>query len=119
MYQIPMIPKVKKYAFLILYVILLIGLSSIPPKALKSSSPWISDKVVHFVLYVGAGISFSTAFATPLQTWGATLLMGALDENYQRFTRRSCDLYDWIADALGGAVGTTLAFLYAKRRKQS
>ena len=119
MYQIPMIPKVKKYTFLIVYIIFLFGLSSIPPKELKSSPPWINDKVVHFVLYVGAGISFSTAFATPLQTWGATLLMGALDENYQRFTGRNCDLHDWIADGLGGAVGTTLSILYAKRRNQS
>jgi VanZ family protein len=49
-----------------------------------------------------------------------TLLMGALDENYQRLTPgRTCDLHDWYADALGGTLGTTLTYLYAKRRRLS
>ncbi len=113
-----MIPKVKKYIFLVLYAFFLFGLSTIPPKELQSGPKWVNDKVVHFILYTGAGIAFYPALSHPLATWIATMVMGGADENYQRFTGRNCDFYDWVADALGGAFGTTLSLLYAKRRKQ-
>ncbi|MES2310131.1 MAG: VanZ family protein [Verrucomicrobiota bacterium] len=110
-------PKVKKYIPLILYALFLLGLSSVPAKKLPQAPQWISDKMVHFALYTGAGIAFYPPFSAPLQSWAATLVMGALDENYQRLTPgRTCDLHDWFADALGGTLGTTLTLLYAKRR---
>ena len=47
-----------------------------------------------------------SGFFTLIKTFILVVLciaaMGAIDESYQSFTGRDSDLYDWMADCLGG-----------------
>ena len=72
------------------------------------------DKLLHTALYGGlafligralSGEGSSLAVASVL-AFLATSLYGASDEWHQLFTPgRSSDVYDWLADTLGGAFG--------------
>jgi VanZ family protein len=84
------------------------------------------DKVAHFVMYgvLGALATFGwvkarrSARPAPKLLWVVVLAMsiGMLDELHQRSVpERSADVYDWIADALGVAVASTLILRYTRQ----
>ncbi len=82
------------------------------------------DKVVHFILYgtlstltfcglrLGSARNFRVAMFLGLLI---ASLYGVSDEYHQRFVSgRSCDVFDWVADTLGGSVVFLAAFLRPK-----
>ena len=84
------------------------------------------DKVAHAVAYFGLCVVSRLAFGTlssrrwlaTLWAVAVTLLYGAIDEWHQSFVPgRSSDLYDWIADAVGGVAGGTLFLVFWTRRR--
>jgi len=82
-----------------------------------------SDKSNHFIAFAIGGWLAATALRVSLARLpitGAILIaitligaLGALDETLQTFTpgRTGGDLYDWIADFLGGGAGALLTLL--------
>jgi len=93
---------------------------SAQPNPLPELTTRLWDKGLHFVAYgtLGALLLFALrssgagrALAPLLAVAGASLY-GASDELHQSFvTGRSCELFDWVADTLGGALGVALAAL--------
>jgi VanZ family protein len=87
------------------------------------------DKFQHFIAYaalaLAAGLWFSreSRLKRPRRVFvicaAVAVVYGALDEFHQYFVPgRSCDIWDWIADSLGGAVGAA-AILLATRFLES
>jgi VanZ family protein len=86
----------------------------------------ISDKICHFAAFFAGAVPLFCAFRwtfpkaasrAVLLTIGYIAIYGAIDETHQLFTvnRSGADIYDWTADALGGAAGAmATAFLYAR-----
>ncbi len=86
----------------------------------------IGDKVAHFAAFLVGGalvsvaLRWSTDWPWPRIFWTAALavaLFGATDEYHQTFTvnRSGADVFDWLADALGGVAGAFLTPLtYAR-----
>jgi VanZ family protein len=91
------------------------------------NAPQNSDKVFHFGVYAVLGFLAGRAANLRRERVGAILvavscltLFGAIDEFHQRFIPgRSAAVDDWLADSLGGLVGTTVAVLSTFRRPQS
>lgn len=99
------------------YLALIFYLSSLSdPLPAVTTRFW--DKGLHFVEYGTLGALLLTALrgsgvgpgrAALLAIAGASLY-GATDELHQWFVpNRSCDVLDWVADTLGGALGAGLA----------
>jgi len=96
-------------------------LSSIPASSLPSLP--ISDKIIHFFLYLGFGLVF-TYFVSNLKSASSRITMGIVtfffitayglsDEIHQVFVPgRNFDMLDLLADAIGGIAGWLL-ILYA------
>ena len=71
--------------------------------------PPMRDKVAHLLAYgVLAGVLYLTVWASGSRAKRAaysvvavTVLYGAMDELTQPLVGRSCELYDWVADAAG------------------
>jgi VanZ family protein len=86
----------------------------------------LSDKVAHFIAFFGGGpaivcaLRWSTKWSWSRIMWVAAcilMLYGAADEYHQTFTanRSGADVWDGLADALGGLAGTIVASsLYAR-----
>jgi VanZ family protein len=86
----------------------------------------LSDKVAHFIAFFGGGpaivcaLRWSTRWSWRRIAWIAAcilMLYGAADEYHQTFTanRSGADVWDGLADALGGAAGTLATiFVYAQ-----
>ena len=82
----------------------------------------VQDKVAHLLAYgVLAGVLYLAMWASNSSwQWTArfvitvTLLYGAMDEVTQPLVGRSCELYDWFADAAGAltVVGVFTAVRY-------
>lgn len=105
-------------------------LSSLTPKELPSVAFVFSDKINHFLAFVVGGwltasamqaTRPSTVFSTRLLWAIAALFMvaafGAFDELFQLLTpgRSGADAYDWVADLIGAAAGSSLSLLtYAR-----
>ena len=108
-----------------LFIALFISSSqaSIYPPALFS----IHDKVQHFAYFSVWGFCFHQALRLPNWKLGvlATVLFcalnGALDEWHQTFTpgRSGNDVFDWLADVLGGCFAAALGTLITRRRAQT
>jgi VanZ family protein len=88
------------------------------------------DKLVHLLIYLALGTLFARAYTLSLPrilskrwlfllAWLSTTLYGASDEFHQAFVgARSADPFDWLADAVGGALGAVLYLrLRGKRRR--
>ena len=105
--------------------VLIVGVSwhlSSQEKIERMPQFWNADKLVHLVCF--SGLSFWVAFgcfglnrAEPksriLIPALLTSLYGIIDEIHQSFVAgRSCSLFDWIFDTLGGVLGAW-AFLLA------
>ncbi len=80
------------------------------------------DKITHFGYFFGGGIILSTWLLLKNGTISSRLtrylwpiiffsIFGAIDEYHQTFTpgRSGNDLYDWLADFLGGSLGVFMA----------
>ncbi len=103
--------------WVILYIILVIGLSSIPGKSI-SDFKWLSeDKLLHLIEYTIFGILVTRAFTFRMTQQGKIFLIafliagifGALDEAYQNLIPgRESSYADWIADLVGAALGSLL-----------
>jgi VanZ family protein len=113
------------------YIILIFVLSSIPGDKLPDEAFKISDKLIHFFLYFilyfltylffvnqdksGLLKKYSLIFALIF-----CIIYGASDEFHQYFVpRRSCDVYDFLFDSLGGIAGMVLVFIFFIKRKNN
>ncbi|VVM07831.1 hypothetical protein MAMC_01848 [Methylacidimicrobium cyclopophantes] len=99
------------------YALLLLSLSSIPGSKLPREVGLVNDKLLHGTAYSGAGMLARMATgATPLAT-AAVALLGAVDENYQRWIPgRTPDPRDWVADLFGGFLGALLTGFWMRLR---
>jgi VanZ family protein len=98
--------------------------------SLPDIAPRISnfDKVEHFGAYALLGLSVAYALRrgnartlpkTALLAILITSAYGASDEFHQRFVpNRSCDVWDWTADTVGGAFAIVIYAAYESRRSQ-
>ncbi len=71
-----------------------------------------TDKVLHFLAYMGLAFLMSLGVGGRRPTWRAfvlvmlaTLMYAGFDEFSQLLVGRSCDFWDWIADCCGIGVG--------------
>ena len=103
------------------YISLVLYLSATPGDDLSwFSQLWKYDKVVHFVEYLGVGFLLINALKIkPLQksNWNFALLFlflfPVLDEFLQFFIpRRIPDIFDGVADVIGGLTGAYLRKLF-------
>jgi VanZ family protein len=122
------IPRSSKFniyhILLFFYVIGIFGLSSIPPSEIpKIDFGFPIDKVVHFVEYGIFGFLLSKVFLKSKKLpiiWSALLVilisiaLGAIDESYQHFTKRTPSIYDWFADISGATVFMIFTLLFSK-----
>jgi VanZ family protein len=98
----------------VVYIVLILVISSIPN--LRPPGRWVgSDKMWHVAEYAVLGGLVRRAFGIG-GTWGwaaavaAAGAVGAIDELYQAFVPgRFSNLYDWMADLSGAAIGSALA----------
>ena len=97
-----------KFVFL-LYCGLILYVSSLAPKELPEGPSVVSDKVLHLLEYGLWGIL----------CWGAFVKRrGILDECWQDWLgrKRSADVWDAAADALGSFLGVAVALLFWPKR---
>ena len=97
---------------------------------LPEVAPGISnfDKVEHLGAYGLLGLLVADALRrgsaltlpkTALLAILITLAYGASDEFHQRFVpNRTCDVWDWTADTVGGALAVAVYAAYESRRSQ-
>lgn len=112
----------------ILYALLIIGLSSIPGHSLPDVK-WLShDKLIHLCEYMVFGFLVSAARAayTPEagRLYASTLLLAgifaALDEAYQFvIPGRLPSIRDWVADVIGVAIGGLIYIAWKYYRAQA
>ncbi len=87
------------------------------------------DKVAHFLAFAPLGGFLELAWRRThpyipnrrrmLVIFVGVTLFAASDELHQYFVPgRSCDLYDWMADTVGGAIGLALASLLRWRQRK-
>lgn len=79
------------------------------------------DKVVHFIEYGILGFLLFNSLRSfdRLRIWQIIIIvisfgaiLGALDESYQRLTKRTSSIYDWFADVSGVTVSVICIVLY-------
>ncbi|MBI1939132.1 MAG: VanZ family protein [Ignavibacteriales bacterium] len=109
--------KLYIYTPLIAYWLFLFSLSTIPVDAVPILFE-IQDKVEHFLAYMVLAVllNFTLHFQRRIESVAAKsflftlifiFLYAAVDEVHQIFIPgRYCDPLDWIADSLGGVIGT-------------
>jgi VanZ family protein len=99
--------------------------TSVPGPSLPPT-PAGGDKVAHLLVFLVLGLLSARALAAgrhrdrPL-AWvvlvAAVVAFGALDEVHQAFVpQRTPDVLDFVADAVGGAIGVALASAVLRRR---
>lgn len=116
--------SVPRWAPPIVWGAFILVLTSLPASTIPQA-PYFpgADKVVHAALYAVLGALAARALArtTKGAIVGAFLvlaLFGAADEWHQQFVPgRYQDVADWTADALGGAIGISLALMTRRRRE--
>jgi VanZ family protein len=82
------------------------------PLEMKGLSVHNNDKLLHFAAYGGLGALFGWQAGrasfwrrAAWLAWGAILCWAAVDELTQPWFHRTFDVYDWLADAGGSALG--------------
>lgn len=107
---------------------MIFGVSSIPAKQLPDSIA-VSDKLVHMVIYAILAVLFARAVAVNNQkpwfllVWTITVAFvafyGITDEFHQSYVfGRSSDLADWIADLVGGSIGSAIYLCWLRFRQK-
>ncbi|MHB8906708.1 MAG: VanZ family protein [Melioribacteraceae bacterium] len=113
------------YLPLIIYWITLFALTTVPVDVVPQLFNY-QDKIEHFVAY--GVLAFLLTLALFFQkrsrlisskaflfTFIFILAYGAIDEIHQLLVPgRFCDLYDWLADSLGGSIGIGIVYLFLK-----
>jgi VanZ family protein len=113
----------------IVWALVIFGLSSIPQRDFPSINITGLDKVAHIILY-GALFLFlynalrhQTTFPFlsryhKLISLFLAALYGASDELHQlAVPGRSCDIFDWVADAAGALLCLAALWLYERRHQ--
>jgi len=111
-----------KTLLLILYVLTIFFLSSRPYLSTPGPDFRSKDKIVHCGEYLVLGLLLFGGIGTSVRRAGPALSflfllavgvsVGALDEMLQSYIPgRVTDIYDWFSDALGVALGLSLAML--------
>ena len=100
--------------------------TSLPKSVIPDVGFQFADKGLHFSMYAGFAFLTARAMHNPPRTtlprvlvasFLLVLAIGALDEWHQHFIKgRSTELFDWIADSLGGLAGG-LAWVMGNRLK--
>lgn len=91
--------------------------SSSTAGAFLAGFPPGTDKVVHAGAFGLLGALVTLGSGNPLLGVGAALLYGLSDEFHQYFVpERTADLFDVVADTVGGAAGAFLVDFLARRR---
>ena len=117
--QIFVNPNMKRWRPVILYALLITGLSSIPGKDVPSFRFSHADKAAHLVLYSGAGFFAHQAVCSVPAAWVLVAAYGAFDETYQKLIpNRTSSVQDWFADAAGAMIGALLSLGYEKIRSR-
>lgn len=109
-----------------MFMVALVATHVPPPK--RHIPLLVHDKTLHVIGFavLGALVAWRRA-ANPANLTGSAaarwycglLLYAAADELTQPLTGRSCELYDWMADATGGAMGTLLVFFWYRRKDRN
>lgn len=95
------------------YFVALVAGTHMPPPVVRMP-PSLSDKVLHFGAY--AGLAFLLAMAWDTSTgrlngrhlrilWVAIAAFAVVDELTQLLVGRDAEFGDWLADAIGAAIG--------------
>lgn len=114
---------VRRWAFPILWAGAILTVTSIPNPAVPTGFER-GDKIVHVLMYGPLGFLALRAGWEPRAPWrGVLVLLGvllfaAVDEWHQSFIPgRAADAADWVADAIGAAVGSAIAAAGLLRRE--
>lgn len=112
---------------LAVYWLVMFAATHLPQAAMPQTT--LGDKTEHFIAYGVLGFLLATwlALAKPrvrhpmIIALAITLIYAAVDELTQPIVNRHADLRDWLADAIGAALGVLAAslLLYAQRMKRS
>jgi VanZ family protein len=106
------------FALLAGYWLALCVATHLPPE-FPGLPPEGYDKIVHFSSFAGLAALLALAWWalwSRLPIWSAVaawliiVSYAAGDEITQPWFRRTCDIYDWRADALGAATGISLVY---------
>lgn len=105
----------------LLYAAGIFYLSSRPGSDFPFLFPY-ADKLIHVLLYTGFGffvaraVSFQWARVDRFTLWFSiviTALYGLSDEYHQYFVAtRSCEVWDWVMDIVGGVLGSVAYAMY-------
>lgn len=120
--------KYKQTLFLFCsYTILLLVASLLPMQPIEVQTPFFEpDKLVHFGLYFIFSVllyaclkkRYGMRFYQLLTVIIISCFFGGLIEILQPLAGRSCDLYDWIFDIAGSALGAVSYFLYSSAKNK-
>lgn len=112
--------KKMKWSLVAAYAILIFILSSLSnPSPLSIPDIFMADKLIHFIEYAIFGFLLFAALYEGMAIKKAALfsvviaaIYGATDEFHQYFVAdRNSDLFDLLADSLGGVAGTATGVL--------
>ena len=96
------------------YAAAIFGLSSIPGRDIPL--PTGTDKIAHFVEYVGLGFLATRATGTALSGFLIAAVYGALDESHQAWVPgRSPDIADWVVDVTAALAGVAVSLHFRRR----
>jgi VanZ family protein len=122
------IPTLRAWLPVIAWAAVLFGLSSIPGRDIPTIQFSYSDKIVHCGIYavLGALCFRALRLTTRLGVVSAILVVplivlayGVSDELHQMFVpQRSSDVFDVVADVIGGALGAVLASRWPGLRRR-
>jgi len=109
-----------RLAVCLTYLAIAFALTHTPSEDLGDIPDYLSDYILHGIGYAILGL-LSVWVATTYQRgltprilfaiYLAILFYGIIDEQTQPWVGRGCELSDWVADAIGGLVGMTIALL--------
>ncbi len=85
------------------------------------------DKLMHLLAYAGLSFLLMMVYAYRrtlrvtdyIQILALVAIYGIVDEVLQSFVGRDCEFWDWVADALGAAVGLACFHLVVHRRRRA
>lgn len=101
----------------LLYMGVLLTVSSISAVQLPPPPFDLGDKAVHAVLFAPLGFLARGATGTWLGAVILGVVWGGIDELWQGLVPgRQPDVWDWLADGIGVIVGATIAHVYATRK---
>lgn len=119
--QSPLLARLRRWviAALVAYWCLIFTLTHIPVQT--AALPRHSDKLAHILMYSGLGFLLAAWFySRGSRGWRLFVMVtaiasgyGVLDELLQIPVGRHADLFDWLADTIGGTIGYS-CFLVAK-----